>query len=310
MNLRAAWPLLKDTVGNWSKDNTSTLGAALAYYTAFSLAPLLVIAIAIAGLALGQEAAQGLVHREMSSLVGADGAKTVESMIQSARRPAQGVVALVIGTVMLLFGASGVFGQLQSSLNTIWEVAPRPDRGWIGVIKDRFFSFMLVLGTGFLLLVSLVITSAVSAFSDWLGRLMPGLEIVIPALHAVVSFVVITALFAVLFKYVPDVKIRWRDVWIGAVATAVLFLIGKLLLGLYLGRGSFSSSYGAAGSVLVVLLWVYYASQLVFLGAEFTKTYADRYGSRVVPDRGAVPLQEVQVQRGAADERAARRERR
>lgn len=287
MDVRAAWPLLRDTYAGWSADNAARLGAALAYYTAFSLSPLLVIAIGIAGLAFGQEAAQGLVQDELRSLLGTDGASAVEDMIRNARRPASGILALAIGTFMLLFGASGVFGELQNSLNTVWGVQPRPDAGWGAYLKDRFFSFALVLGTGFLLLVSLVLSAALAAATKFVAGRVPAIEVGLPLANVVFSFVVVTVLFALMFKILPDATVHWRDVWVGAAVTAVLFAIGKFALGLYLGRGSFSSSYGAAGSVLVVLLWVYYASQILFFGAEFTKVWANRYGSRVRPEAHA-----------------------
>ena len=299
--IRTARSLATETYTEWSKDKVPRLGAALAYYTAFSLAPLLLIGISIAGLVLGREAAQGRVQDELAVLLGPQGAHTVQDMIASAWKPDTGRWSLVVGVVMLLFGASGVFGQLQDALNTIWEVQPDPQRGIWGTIRDRFFSFVMVLGTGFLLLVSLLFSAAVGALAHRLGAAGP-------AVSLIASLLLATGLFAAIFKVLPDAKVRWRDVWVGAAATAVLFAVGKELLGLYIGRSSVSSSYGAAGSVLVLLLWVYYAAQILFLGAEFTQVWANRFGGRVQPARGAVPLRpEKRAEEGIPDRRAQKR---
>jgi membrane protein len=287
---RTAVSLGRQTFADWSEDKAARLGAALAYYTAFSIAPLLVIAVAVAGLVFGEEAAYGQLRDELAGLLGPDGGAAVEEMIAGARRTSTGIVSLVIGGAMLLFGASGVFGQLQDALNTIWEVEPRPGRGVWGVLQDRFLSFAMVLGTGFLLLVSLVLSAATAALADAFAASSPALTAVGVALQTILSLAVTTALFAAIFKLLPDAEVRWRDVWVGAAVTAVLFAIGRALLGLYLGRGAFASSYGAAGSVLVVLLWVYYASQILFLGAEFTQVWANRFGARVRPAADAVPV--------------------
>jgi len=222
-------------------------------------------------------------------------------MIASAWQPATGRWSLAVGVVMLLFGASGVFGQLQDALNTIWEVQPDPHRGIWGTVRDRFFSFVMVLGTGFLLLVSLLVSAAVGALTDRLGAAGP-------ATSLLASLLLATGLFAAIFKVLPDAQVRWRDVWVGAAATALLFAVGKELLGLYLGRSSVSSSYGAAGSVLVLLLWVYYAAQILFLGAEFTQVWANRFGGHVQPARGAVPLRpEKRAEEGIPEGRAQKR---
>ena len=299
--LRTARSLASDTYAEWSKDKVPRLGAALAYYTAFSLAPLLLIAISIAGLVLGKEAAQGRVQDELALLLGSRGASAVQEMIANAWKPATSRWSLGIGVVLLLFGASGVFGQLQDALNTIWEVQPDPHRGIRGTIRDRFFSFVMVLGTGFLLLVSLLLSAAVGALTDRLGAAGP-------AISVVVSLFLATGLFAAIFKVLPDAQVRWRDAWVGAAATALLFAVGKELLGLYLGRSSVASSYGAAGSVLVLLLWVYYAAQILFLGAEFTQVWANRFGGRVRPARGAVPLRpEKRAEEGIPERRAQKR---
>ncbi len=284
--------LLKQTASEWMEDDAPTLGAALAYYTVFSLAPLMTIAIAIAGLFFGKEAAQGQIFDELRVLFGEEGGKAVEEVVQSASaQPAAGVVATIISVIILLFGASGVFGQLQASLNTIWGVKPKPGRGVLGMIRDRLLSFGFTLVVGFLLLVSLLLTAGIALVADWVGGLMPGSETLAQILNVVFSLVMITLLFAMIYKFLPDAKIAWRDVWIGAFLTALLFTIGKFALGIYLGKSGVASSYGAAGSLIVLLLWVYYSSQILFFGAEFTQVYANRFGSRVAPADNAVPVQ-------------------
>ena len=285
--------LLKQTASEWMEDDAPSLGAALAYYTVFSLAPLMTIAIAIAGFFFGKEAAQGQIFDELRGLLGEEGGKAVQEMVQSANaQPTAGVVATVISVIMLLFGASGVFGQLQASLNAIWGVKAKPGRGVLGLIKDRLLSFGFTLVVGFLLLVSLLLTAGMALMADWIGGLMPGSEALAYILNIVLSLSMITLLFATIFKFLPDAKIAWHDVWIGAFLTALLFTIGKFALGIYLGKSGVASSYGAAGSLIVLLLWVYYSSQILFFGAEFTQVYANRFGSRVAPADNAVPVQQ------------------
>jgi membrane protein len=286
--------LLKQTASEWMEDDAPSLGAALAYYTVFSLAPLMTIAIAIAGFFFGKDAAQGQIFDELRVLLGEEGGKAVEEMVQSANaEPTTGIVATVISVAVLLFGASGVFGQLQSSLNTIWGVKPKPGRGVLGMIKDRLLSFGFTLVVGFLLLVSLLLTAGIALVAEWLGGLMPGSETLAQILNIVLSLAMITLLFATIFKFLPDAKIAWRDVWIGAFLTALLFTIGKFALGIYLGKSGVASTYGAAGSLIVLLLWVYYSSQILFFGAEFTQVYANRFGSRVAPAENAVPAHQA-----------------
>ena len=283
--------LLKQTASEWMEDDAPTLGTALAYYTVFSLAPLMTIAIAMAGFFFGKEAAQGQIFDELRVLLGEEGGKAVEEMVQSANaQPTVGIVATIISVVMLLVGASGVFGQLQASLNTIWGVKPKPGRGVFGIIQDRLLSFGFTLVVGFLLLVSLLLTAGIALVADWVGGLMPGSETIAQMLNILFSLAMITLLFAMIFKFLPDAKIAWRDVWIGAFITAALFTIGKFALGIYLGKSGVASSYGAAGSLIVLLLWVYYSSQILFFGAEFTQVYANRFGTRVAPADNAVPV--------------------
>ena len=292
MNSREIFAILKEAGSDWMEDQAPTLGAALAYYTVFSLAPLLIIAIGIAGLVFGQEAAQGQIFDQLRGLLGEASAKSMQDLVENANaKPATGIVATVIGLVTLLFGASGVFGQLQTSLNAIWGVQPKPGRGVLGIIQDRILSFGFILVVGFLLLVSLLLTAAIAVVGEWSGGMMPGMEALVQILNSVFSLAVITLLFAMVFKFLPDAKIAWRDVWIGAFITAALFTMGKLALGLYLGKSGVGSSYGAAGSLIVLLLWVYYSSQILFFGAEFTQVYANRFGSHVAPADNAVAVQ-------------------
>ena len=291
MKPKEVFSLLKTTVFEWLDDQAPMLGAALAYYTVFSLAPLLIITIAIAGLIFGAEAAQGQIFDQLRGLLGAASGKAMQEIVQSASaEPKTGVVATVIGFVTLLFGASGVFGQLQASLNIIWGVQPKPGRGIVGIIRDRSLSFGFILVVGFLLLVSLLLTAAIAFVGKQFGTMVPGMEAVIQLLNSILSLAVITLLFAMMFKILPDANIAWRDVWTGAFITALLFTIGKFALGLYLGRSGVASSYGAAGSLIVLLLWVYYSSQILFFGAEFTQVYANRFGSHVTPSSNAIAV--------------------
>lgn len=291
LNAKGLWTLFKEAAKDWSEDKAPRLGAALAYYTVFSLAPLLILIIAIVGLTLGQrEVAQEAVVSQLRGLVGPEGAQVVETAIENSSKPATAILAGVIGVITLLLGALGAFGQLQDALNTIWEVKPRPGRGLRGIIKDRVLSLGLVLVIGFFLVVSLGVSAALTTLGAFLGTIVPGPEIVMEGLNFIISLAVITVLFALMYKYLPDAKIAWRDVWVGAVSTALLFTIGKTLIGLYLGRGSITSTYGAAGSFVVLLVWLYYSAQIFLFGAELTQVYANRFGKRVRPTDNAVPV--------------------
>ena len=280
------WQLLKTTVAQWQEDKAPRLGAALAYYTVFSLAPLLIIVTAIVGFVLGPEAEKGQLQQQLESLLGPAGAVAAQQLIASASQPASGITATLLSLGALLLGATAVFGELKDALNTIWEVQSPPSGGLRTMIRDRFLSFAMVVCIGFLLLVSLVISTALEV----LGRWMPGPEGVMQIANFCISFAVITTLFALIFKVLPDVEIAWRDVWLGAAITSLLFTLGKYLLGLYLAHATVTSTYGAAGSLVVVLLWTYYSAQILFFGAEFTQAYVRHRGAQVVPARGAVPM--------------------
>jgi membrane protein len=286
------WTLGKESFNQWwNEDRPFELAAALAYYTIFSMAPLLVIAIAVAGFVFGREAAQDQVVRTLSDFVGQDGGKAVQEAIQNASRQqtSESVLAMIGGVALLLFGAGGVVGQLQSSLNMIWGVEPKAGRGVLGFLRDRFVSYAMVLGVGFVLLVSLAVSAALSAFDQFLGSSMPGAGILLQTIHFLMSLGVIAFLFAAIFKFLPDAEVAWRDVAIGALMTAILFNLGKYLIGLYIGQSSATSIYGAAGSVVTLLLWVYYSGLIFFFGAELTQVYAARFGSGVSPAGNAQP---------------------
>jgi membrane protein len=259
----------------------------------------LIIAIFIAGMVFGQEAAQGYLLGQIRGLVGVQGGEAIETMIAHANQPRTGTLAAILGVITLLAGAAGVVGQLQDALNTIWEVAPKPGRGVTGFLKDHFLSLAMVLSFGFLLLVSLILSTILTAMGNLLLGLMPVLTPALEAADFVISLAVTVLLFAMIFKLLPDAKVAWGDVWIGAVLTALLFTLGKFLLVLYLGHSGITSTYGAAGSLVALLVWVYYSAQIVFFGAEFTKVYANRFGSRIVPAADAVPLtQEARAEQG------------
>lgn len=288
MKVQDLWGLLKTAGSEWIDHKAPRMGAALAYYTIFSMAPLLVITIAVASLAFGQDAAEGRIIEQLRDVVGEQGGRAVQTMIAHANEEGGGLFATVLSIVALFLGAMGVFGELQDSLNTIWDVPARAGRGLWGIIQDRLLSFVMVLGVAFLLLVSLVVSAVLAAVGTLLGAW--GMSIVGQALNFVVSLGVITLLFAMIYRFLPDVRIAWADVWLGAGLTALLFTTGKLLIGLYLGHSSIASAYGAAGSLAVLLVWLYYSTQIFLFGAELTQVYANRFGSKIIPAANAVRL--------------------
>ena len=290
MKIKSGIDLVKATFGQWSADKAPRLGAALAFYSVLSMGPLLMLALSAAGLLFGHDAAQGKIVAQIQGVIGDQGARAIQDMLtEAARKKTTGTVAAIIGLITLFVGASGVFGQLQDAMNTIWQVKLEK-RGILSLIQHRFLSFSMVLGTGFLLLTSLVLSSALAALDNYTSSFVTGFAVALHVLNAIISIGVISALFALIFKYMPDAKIAWRDVWIGAVLTAILFTVGKFAIGLYIGHSSFSSSYGAAGSLVVILVWIYYSAQILFFGAEFTQVYANRFGSRIEPKPGATQV--------------------
>ncbi|HTO70721.1 MAG TPA: YihY/virulence factor BrkB family protein [Myxococcota bacterium] len=271
---------VSEVIAEWQKDDALTLGAALAYYTIFSIAPLLVLAVAIAGLVFGRRAAEGQLVAQIQDAIGPSAAQMIEGMIARASKPASGVVATVVSLLTMGFGASGMFGQLQSSLNKIWEVHGKTAGGFRGQVRRRTRAALMILGTGLLLLVSLGASAALGLLHEVLKERFPVASVVLPFANTTLEFTVITGLFAMIYKMLPEIRIEWRDVWLGAVVTAFLFALGRELIGLYLGRAGVTSVYGAAGSLVLLLLWIYYSAQLLFLGAEFTEVYSRRFGSR------------------------------
>lgn len=295
LHAKTIFLLLKETVGAWSEHRALRLGAALAFYTIFSIAPLFLIVLAIAGFSFGEEAARRQLFDQLNGLVGQQGGEAIQAVVASADKPKAGAWATVVAVFTLFIGATGVFVQLQDALNTIWQVRREPGRGFRRFLKDRLLSFAMVLVIGFLLLVSLVISAGLAALGKFMSGLVPAQAIVWQVLNFLISLGLIGLLFAMIFKVLPDVKIAWREVWMGALLSAILFNLGKFALGLYLGRSSVTSAYGAAGSLVIILLWVYYASQTLFLGAEFTRAYAKRFGRPFKAASGAefVTVKEV-----------------
>jgi membrane protein len=272
--------MARDTVAAWLSHNASSLGAALAFYTLFSIAPILVIAMAVSGYVFGPSVAETHVLDQMRGLLGDAGAKAMQSLLASAHQSGLKGFAAAIGVVTLLVGATSVFGELQNTLDYIWKTPQKDSIAWWRILRSRVLSVGLILGVGFLLLVSLITSAALAALGAWLGTFMVQWSVILPALDLVLSLGLTTVLFAMIYKYVPREDIGWGDVWIGGLVTACLFSVGKLLIGLYLGRSSLSSAYGAAGSIMVLLLWIYYSAQIFLLGAEFTHVYTYAVGSR------------------------------
>lgn len=290
LNPKTAFALTKDSAKAWSEDKASRLAAALSYYTIFSIAPLLVLAIAVAGIVFGREAASNQLFGEIRGLVGDKGAQAIQTMVQSVNSKGGNIAATLVGLFTLLLGASGAFGQLQGALNTIWQVQPKPGLGVWGFLRARFLSFSMILVIGFMLLVTLAISAALAAMGHYLEGILPVPAAAMQILNFAVSFGVTALLFTLIYKVLPDVTMRWRDVWIGGMVTAFLFSVGRYLIGLYLGRSSVGSAYGAAGSLVIILLWIYYSAQILFFGAEFTKVFANRFGAHIQPSPFAEPV--------------------
>jgi membrane protein len=280
MTPKQAWQLTKQSVGAWRADHASSMGGALAYYTLFSTAPVLIIAIAVAGFFFGEEAARGEILTQLRGLLGDDGAAAIEGLVQSASRPTQGVIATIASIGVLVIGATTVLAELQTDLDRIWKApASRRKGGLWPLLRARVLSFGLVLALGFLLLVSLIVSAGLAALGSWWGGWFEGWDVLLEVINFIVSLLITTGLFAMIYKLLPSVDIAWRDVWVGSIVTALLFAFGKTLIGFYIGRSSVASGFGAAGSFVVFLVWVYYSTQIFLLGAEFTGVYAREHGS-------------------------------
>jgi membrane protein len=274
------WEIARDTATEWLKHNASSLGAALSFYTLFSLAPILVIAMAVAGALFGPHVAEAHVLAQMRALLGDSGAAALQSLLSSAHQSGVKGIAAAVGIVTLLIGATSVFGELQNTLDFIWKSPDKDSVAWWRILRSRILSVGLILGVGFLLMVSLIVSASLAALGAWLGSVMAQWQVILPVLDLVLSLGLTTVLFAMIYKYVPRENIAWGDVWIGGLVTACLFSVGKLVIGLYLGRSSLNSAYGAAGSIMVLLLWIYYSAQIFLLGAEFTHVFTYALGSR------------------------------
>ncbi len=292
--LRNVWSLVRDAGKAWMADNATRLGAAVAFYSILSLAPLVVLAVSIAGLAFGDDAARQGMLQQSEQLMGKEGAQVVNTTLENAKKPEAGIFATVVGIVTLLIGASGVFGELHDAMNNIWGVREKSGRGILGLLRDKFLSFGMVLSIGFLLLVSLVLSTLLSAFGDYMSGLAPGVPVLMRIASFVVNLVVVTALFALLFRYLPDARAPWRGIWFGALTTAVLFTIGKYLIGLYLGQAAVGTPFGAAGSLVAMVVWVYYSALIVFFGVELTKVRLEQEHVAVepLPNAERIPVAE------------------
>ncbi|MDD8026399.1 MAG: YihY/virulence factor BrkB family protein [Acidobacteriota bacterium] len=280
MTLKNIWILIKAAVSSWADDYSQSMGAALAYYTMFSIAPLLLIVISIAGLVFGVDAARGEIVGQLRGLMGQQGAAAVQGLLESVNKPAESATITLIGGILLLIGATTVFGELQNALDRIWRAPKRKKSGIWRLLRARLLSFSMILGIGFLLIVSLVVSAALTSLGRWWGSLFSNWEILANILNFLISFVITTTVFAMIYKIIPRAKVAWADVWIGAAVTSLLFTIGKFLIGLYLGKSALTSAFGAAGSLVVMLVWVYYSAQIFLMGAEFTWAYALTFGSR------------------------------
>ncbi|WP_121353991.1 YihY/virulence factor BrkB family protein [Flavisolibacter nicotianae] len=296
---KGVWNLLKQTFTSFSDDRIVKLSAALAYYTVFSIGPMIIVVIYVAGLVYGREAIQGNVFHQLQGLVGADAAGQIQEMIKNAALNGSGPIAAAIGIATLLIGATSVFAEIQDSINMIWGLKPKPKKGWLKMILNRLLSFSIIVSLGFVLLVSLVVNGVIEALMDRLQARYPNVTVVVLyIINLVITFSVITALFSVIFKVLPDALIKWKDVMIGSMVTALLFMIGKFAITFYIGKSNVGSTYGAAGSLVVLLLWVYYSAIILYFGAEFTKAYATDYGSFIRPSPYAVWVKNVEVEEG------------
>lgn len=294
-NALSAWKILKDTFVGFSDDKALKFSAALSYYTVFSLAPLLLLMISLAGIFFGEEAVRGHLFGEINGLIGNQAAAQVQDMIKNLELSGKSTTAVIIGAVTLIIGATTVFSEIQDSINIIWRVKAKPKRGWVKIIKDRLLSSSIIIGLGFLLIVSLLINGMLKALNQWLVNIFPDVTVILfNVLDVFLSFAVISLLFGAIFKILPDVKIHWRDVRMGAFFTACLFMLGRYLIGLYIETTGTASTYGAAGSLIIILVWVYYTAAIMYLGAEFTRAYADFTGLRIQPADYAVYVEQTE----------------
>jgi membrane protein len=299
IHIKNAAGLLKQAFSEFNQDKCFHLAAALSYYTIFSLAPMLIIVISVASLFLGNETVQTAIYGQMQDLVGRQGADSVQSLIQNSYKPRTSILMTMVGIGALIAGATTVFIQIQDSLNIIWSVKPKPRRGFLKMMRDRLLSFGMILGVGFLLLVSLLLSAGLSIVGNFMTQRVAQFAIFFKVLEVAVSFILNAVLFGALFKFLPDAKIKWHDVRIGGLLTSAMFAVGKVVIGLYLGNSHIASAYGAAGAIIIVILWVNYSSLILFFGAELTQVYATKYGSSILPADYAVRVVKTEQEVGA-----------
>ncbi len=298
-DFKKIWKVLKDSFSGFSDDKVTKLSASLAYYTVFSMGPLLILIISLCGIFLGREAIEGQVYQQLEGFMGKDTAGQLQDIIKNAAISGKGPVALIIGAVTLLIGATTVFGEIQDSINTIWGLKPKPKRGWLKMLQNRFLSFSVIISLGFILLVSLAVTSLVDGLNNALMRRFSDISVIVfYIVNQLITLSVISFIFGVIFKVLPDAEIKWKDVMLGCVVTGVLFMIGKFGISFYISTSDVGSTFGAAGSLVVLLLWTYYSSLILYYGAEFTKAYAVNYGSPIHPSHYAVTTRQVEVETG------------
>jgi membrane protein len=297
ITFKGIWEVLKKSFSGFSDDKVMKLSASLAYYTVFSIGPMIIVIIYVAGLIYGREAVQGTIFGQIQGLVGSSAAAQIQAMIKNASLQSEGNFAFIIGIITLVIGATGVFAEIQDSINQIWNLKPKPKKGWLKMLQDRLLSFSVIISLGFILLVSLLINGVLEILMDRLQARFPNITVVVVYIvNLLVTFLIISTLFGVIFKVLPDAVIRWKDVMTGSMVTAVLFMMGKFAITYYIGRSDVGSTYGAAGSLVVLLLWVYYSSVILYFGAEFTKAYAAKYGSPIHPRPWAVWVKNVEVE--------------
>jgi membrane protein len=296
-SVKGMWKLVKESVNGFNNDNVLKLSGSLAYFTIFSIGPMLLVIIFFADIFYGREAVEGNIYNQIKGFVGPDAALQIQEIIRNASLSGKSKVTAVVGFITLLIGTTTVFAEIQDSINTIWNLKTKPEKGWVKLILNRLLSFSVVVGLAFLLLVSLIINGIMEAFGERLEIMFPQVAVVvIYIVNLVLTFGVITLLFAIIFKVLPDAKIKWKDVIVGAIVTALLFMLGKFGITYYIGSSNIGSSYGAAGSVIVILIWVYYSAIILYFGAEFTKAYATHFGNRIYPNSYAVWIKHVDIE--------------
>jgi len=300
LSFKGMWEVFKNAFKGFDEDKVTKLSGSLAYYTVFSMGPLLIVIISLCGLFLGREAVEGKIYGQLAGFVGSDTALQLQQIIKNASLAGKSKVAAIIGGIVLLVGSTTVFAEIQDSINSIWGLRPKPKRGWVKLLQNRFLSFSVIVGLGFLLLVSLGVSSIIDMFSSYLSNRFPEITLVVfYIINVLITLCVTTVIFAVIFKVLPDASIKWKDVFAGAVATAILFMLGKFGISFYISKSSVGTTYGAAGSLVVLLLWVYYSALILYFGAEFTKAYAIKYGSNIYPNQYAVTTKTIEVETGS-----------